>query len=689
MMRKIGGAPVLLLCCAVVAVVSKDSDDLFSRHDKESYLSARGGSDASAIEHLRNRFEQAKKHGGGIALDDQEDDECTVYLAPSSIPNSGLGMYTTRKINKGELFHLPEVGVALRDRVVHFTSGGDGTKLLNQYPWSHTVLNHGTYETSMMEGLVPGIGMLANSHLGLVNMRHQDSWKTETQKDSTDSFHYTESLTMDDVGRGSYSTHGNVVFEASNNLAAGEELFVSYGVGWFDAREGRIGVVPDGVHFKEADQMLRSFFQKYGNEKQFELHRQYKILLDEAEHKIEDTSDNTVEKRDAKKVRAALPNSLKEAYGAIDLGSTARWSAKDSIREIDWLKEHVCIDNIRSYPSTLPNAGRGAFSTRSIKEGDAITTTPLITIERDELMLWGDNKSGEQGSHELIGHQQLLNYCYGHRKSSLLFFPYSPVLNFVNHGGPEKSNAEMRWSTYSQHKSDWLTEPLDRMKTNLKTGLMFDLVATRNIKRGEEVLIDYGRDWEDRWQQHMEDWGSGTTTQDNSHNMTDYENASAVFELNRNSVVRTVEEQQSDPYPAYITTICTFNKPEGGDCSGGTGEVKCSTRWDPSFDTSKSQLCEIISRRTIQGRDWYTASVNIFDEESGENMIEFIARDAIHFIHKPYTKDQYANEAFRHEIGLPLSMMPEQWLDLKGDELYEWPSAEDDKQESEDEPPGR
>ena len=415
----IGGAPFRLLYFAVAVVLSKDGGALFSRQDKGSYLSARGGSDTSAIEQLRDRYEKAKNRGADIALDDV----CTVYLAPSSIPNSGLGMYTTRSIPKEERFHLPEIGVVLRDKVVHFTTGDDVTKLLNQYPWSHTVLNHGTYETSIPESLVPGIGMLANSHLGLVNMRHRGSWKTETHKDSTDSFHYTESLTMDDVGRGSYSTHGNVIFEATRNVAAGEELFPSYGIDWFDARESRIGVVPDAAHFTEADGMLERFYSDYGEEKEFELHRQYKLLLDEAERRIEDASDKD-EERVAKKVRAALPNSVKDAYSAIQLKSTARWSAKDSIRDLDWLKEHgACIDNIRGYPSTLPNAGRGAFATRSIKKGDMITTTPLITIERDELMLWGRNKSGEQ--QELIGHQQLLNYCYGHRKSSLLYFPYS------------------------------------------------------------------------------------------------------------------------------------------------------------------------------------------------------------------------------------------------------------------------
>ena len=264
-------------------------------------------------------------------------------------------------------------------------------------------------------------------------------------------------------------------------------------------------------------------------------------------------------------------------------------------------------------------------------------------------------------------------------------------MNFVNHGGAKKSNAEMRWSSHSYSKSDWLTEPLDRMKANMNTGLMFDLVATSDIKRGEEVLIDYGRDWEDRWQQHMEDWGSGETPLDDWHNMTNYGNASALSELNLKSIVRTVEEQKNDPYPAHVATICSFKQPEGGECTEGAGKVHCRARWEPSFDATKSHRCVVISRRRIQGREWYTVVTDIFDKESGEDMtleVEFVARDAIHFIHRPYTKDQYALEAFRHEIGLPLSMIPPQWLDLEGDELYEWPSSEDDKQENKGEPPG-
>lgn len=94
-----------------------------------------------------------------------------------------------------------------------------------------------------------------------------------------------------------------------------------------------------------------------------------------------------------------------------------------------------------------------------------ITTTPVITLEREQLQLWeevdGDDDVGvhikqEEKVMEMVGHQLLLNYCYGHVNSSLILFPYSPTVNCINHGSIEKANAEIRWSSYPYHKGEWL-----------------------------------------------------------------------------------------------------------------------------------------------------------------------------------------------------------------------------------------
>ena len=96
------------------------------------------------------------------------------------------------------------------------------------------------------------------------------------------------------------------------------------------------------------------------------------------------------------------------------------------MRTAEWLEENgACIDNIVAGVSAIPQAGMGAFAVRTIEKGSQITTTPVITLDREELYLWGDMEGTEEGGErrELMGDQLLLNYCYSHVNSSLLFFP--------------------------------------------------------------------------------------------------------------------------------------------------------------------------------------------------------------------------------------------------------------------------
>ena len=194
----------------------------------------------------------------------------------------------------------------------------------------------------------------------------------------------------------------------------------------------------------------------------------------------------------------------------------------------------------------------------------------MITLERDQLYLWEDVKQSDDGSvvKELVGHQLLLNYCYGHKDSSLLFFPYSPSINFINHGmNAEDVNAKIRWSSYPYHKKEWLDLSLQDMKDQLHTGLMFDIVATRNIQRGEEILLDYGSDWVESWKEHANEWRiqmDEEEDEENQFNMTDRLNQPTTVDLNiidKHPTVRTEAEQQDNPYPSYIMTRCRFEPP--------------------------------------------------------------------------------------------------------------------------------
>jgi hypothetical protein len=52
-----------------------------------------------------------------------------------------------------------------------------------------------------------------------------------------------------------------------------------------------------------------------------------------------------------------------------------------AIRDQDYLKTNGrCMDVIESGPSTLPQAGRGAFSKRAFQKDSIITGSPLLII---------------------------------------------------------------------------------------------------------------------------------------------------------------------------------------------------------------------------------------------------------------------------------------------------------------------
>lgn len=46
-----------------------------------------------------------------------------------------------------------------------------------------------------------------------------------------------------------------------------------------------------------------------------------------------------------------------------------------------WLNENgICLDNIQQGKSTLPQAGRGAFARRRLKEGSIVSPSPVIPV---------------------------------------------------------------------------------------------------------------------------------------------------------------------------------------------------------------------------------------------------------------------------------------------------------------------
>ena len=460
--------------------------------------------------------------------------------------------------------------------------------------------------------------------------------------------------TLADVGRGSFTWHGNVRFESKRPIRAGEEMFISYGPQWYaHAAKEFGGLIPSAEHWKDADVGLRSFMkqieQSTGKKWKEIPYKQemYDAMLKQA--KMQD-----------ERLRAALPNNVEDVPKAIEIGA-ARFSTPNSIRSIQWLEENgACLDGIVPGTSIIPQAGQGAFATRSFQQGGIITTTPVLTLDRDSLKLRKEikRKDGTVRSRH-AGYQLLLNYCYGHPDSSLVFLPTAPGVNFINHGSKEDANAEIRWSSFPYHKSSWLNLTLDEVKTLEKTGLLFDFVATKDIERGDEILIYYGDSWVESWNQHIGSWVSS------SKNFTDTKGVKTTVDFNqigKDHILPTEEELKTKPYPSNLMEYCKFALPEGMT----NGKVQNAQIKNP-----KHYPCEVLDRWPIEGTDRHLYRVKVDYTPDGSNemtmyAVKFDSKEDFHFVvDRPYTRDYYAKGAFRQSIGLSDGMFPSHWIDLR------------------------
>jgi hypothetical protein len=124
-----------------------------------------------------------------------------------------------------------------------------------------------------------------------------------------------------------------------------------------------------------------------------------------------------------------------------------------------------------------------------------VTAVPLIHIpNRDIFTMYGSMLGVEEGDAQFIRnvsqpihHQLMLNYCFGHRHSSLLLSPYGLLNTVMNHASKEHANVEIIWSKRGTRHPEWLNQSVKEWGETKHTGLAFEFVATRNILKGDEV----------------------------------------------------------------------------------------------------------------------------------------------------------------------------------------------------------
>jgi len=442
-----------------------------------------------------------------------------------------------------------------------------------------------------------------------------------------------------DPASGAISSYHGVHFSVSAAIPKGREVFIDYGETWLHGREGSLGKVPLKESYERADLIVQKFDSFLHNKSKLDIEQSRRIWSFIRQ-------DLTFDPR----VTTALPPDVEDIAKASQVG-TAIHSLPH--RSIDWLQKNgSCLDNIRSGVSSIKNIGMGAFATISISAGDIIATTPLIHISRNDTILL---KRTAEGIIVPYGHQLLRNYCYGHPRSSLLFLPYAPVVNYINHNTGSLVNAKMVWSSFPLHKSNWLEKSVHEVLAEPYSGLFVDIVATKDIAKDEEVFLDYGWGWQRAWDQHISTWGPSL-------------NYISAYQLEKSErKIKTKFEQELDPYPINVITVCFVPSDIEEVSSTRIGIHGEEFIWYESqsllYFGDRGVPCNILSRE-IETESTYSYSADVFFPNN-HLRVGKIPRGFIHFVDKPYTGDEHIESSFRHEILMPDDIYPQFWMDLE------------------------
>jgi hypothetical protein len=422
---------------------------------------------------------------------------CSMYLAQSSIPNAGYGIYTTRSYKKQEaIIDSLTPSVLLLDRETHMPA--DAHWPIFDYVWQ--TYGAGTYEAPLAETWEPtALGTLANYHPYLTNYAHGGNAQ---RYDDTMASRFT------DPEAGAFSYHTTFTMGAKRDIAAGEELFADYGGGYLEMRS------------TEDDDVYRHIPREEDYEQAAQV-AQILSKLKEVPQEAAEAIKAVVGGMSNERVASLLPKDPSDyvkyrRMGLEEIGFALAWGTVER-RSIDWIVENgQCLDgDFEVRKSSIPKAGHGAFATQRIAKGERIVPTALLHVGDKEVLnmynrtldpdtgevmkmpLVKDPTTGRFTTQEEkpIGKQMLMNYCFGHSESSVLLCPTNGavVMNHCSTRTKSKgqcssghgANAGYRWpQDWAPETKEWLQLSYEELSRKHGRGLLLEIYATRDIEVG-------------------------------------------------------------------------------------------------------------------------------------------------------------------------------------------------------------
>lgn len=288
------------------------------------------------------------------------------------------------------------------------------------------------------------------------------------------------------------------------------------------------------------------------------------------------------------------------------------------------------------------------------------------------------------------------NYCFADPESTVLLCPYGAGVNYLNHPSDKRRvNVRIRWAQQQHfvgeeennnnnnknlyHNHTLVTHGSldDLIATQHKSHLAWEYVTTQDVQPDEELFLDYGPEWHAAWIQHQ------TQQRDPNDN---YISARQYNRLFHDLPLRTMEQVKYDPYPDNL-------------------HLRCHThlQWEPAdrqaeyvwAEKDRGLACRVLHRFVEHNNNnqevlLYTVQLElhlpsdaarrrrlppIVDPHAAAhtNFVWVTRTDvphsALRFFDRPYTTPwSRSSTAFRHPIGMPPGLFPEQWKNKKLEE---------------------
>lgn len=389
------------------------------------------------------------------------DPQCRLYMAPSSIPNAGWGVYTTKNLDKGSVLETNLALIPIHD---HYK----------------TMPYHGNQRFTNWLGYVWGREEDAFYHSS------QDSFPTIVQHayQVNEGLSYATSYTFtNDEGDAistlrpglfsllnSHAASENVMLNADENfvtstqVTAGTELVLNYGTKWHKVLKKNLKSQHRDPHYLDLDY--------------------YNAALDwtdlpTTQEKYNSINPETWHKRTGER-------GIAENDDYVEPPKTPLPNQEPKRRSPLWIQRNgYCLERLE-----------GNVAQISLKQGEIIITTPTLAIPRNDLNIYEayETTSSQQKwalNDKIIGKEPLLEYTYGDARSDLLLFPYGPHVHEMENAEGKTPNVQLRFHTEDAATKELLQlHPIDVVNST-KT-ILLDFVALTDIEQGDELILDYG-----------------------------------------------------------------------------------------------------------------------------------------------------------------------------------------------------